>query len=189
MSLKLITSPTALPVSLAEAKLHLRVDSTDEDTLITAYIWAAAQACEQQTGRALTSQTWELTLDAFPEAFKLARVPVASIASLKYFDDSGALLTLNANSISLDNADDYGPAYAVPAYDTAWPTARAQINAVALRYVAGWPDAASVPQSLKSWMLLQIGAMYENRQAEGHMQTFALGFADRLLDRYKLWSA
>lgn len=188
MSLKLITPPTVLPVSLAEAKLHLRVDAADEDTLINIYIAAAMQACEQQTGRAIMPQTWELTLDAFPAAFELTRVPVESITSLKYFDETGLQITLDSSAYTLDKADDYCPAYVVPVYDTSWPTARQQVNAVALRYVAGWPDAASVPQSLKSWMLLQIGAMYDNRQAEGSVQTYALGFADRLLDRYKLWS-
>ena len=69
----------------------------------------------------------------------------------------------------------------------AWPAAREQINAVALRYVAGYATAAAVPESIKSWVKLQVGAMYENRQAEGSVQTYALGFADRLLDRYKVW--
>lgn len=188
MSLKLITPPVLLPISLPEAKLHLRVDASDEDTLITATIRAAAEACEQQTGRALMPQTWELTLDAFPQAFELTRVPAASVASIKYWSEAGLEITLPASRYGLDSADDFSAAYVVPAYGESWPTARAQVNAVALRYVAGWPDAASVPASLKSWMLLQIGAMYENRQAEGSVQTHALGFADRLLDRYKIWS-
>lgn len=188
MSLKIITPPTLLPVSLEEAKLHLRVVHAAEDSLINIYIATAAQACEQQTGRALMPQTWELTLDAFPEAFELTRVPAASITSLKYWDEAGAQITLDNSVYALDSADDYGSAYVVPAHGQEWPTARVQVNAVALRYVAGYADAAAVPQSLKSWMLLQIGAMYENRQAEGTVQTYALGFADRLLDRYKLWS-
>ena len=188
MSLKLITPPTLQPLSLAEVKLHLRMSSADEDSLLNIYIAAAAQACEQYTGRAIMPQTWELTLDAFPGAFELTRVPAASITSLKYWNEAGTQITLDPFTYSLDNADDFGSAYVVPEVDAQWPTARVQVNAVALRYVAGWPDAANVPQSLKSWMLLQIGAMYENRQSENAVQTFALGFADRLLDRYKLWS-
>jgi uncharacterized phiE125 gp8 family phage protein len=189
MSLKLITPPTAQAISLQEATLHLRVDGPDEDTLIAACIIAATQACEQATGRAIMPQTYELALDAFPEAFELTRVPVANVVSLKYTDESGTLITLDSSLYSLDNTSDCGFAYVVPAFGEVWPTARAQINAVALRYTAGWPDAASVPESIKAWIKLQVGAMYENRQAEGHMQTFALGFADRLLDRYKLWGA
>lgn len=188
MALKLITPATAMAVSLAEAKLHLRVDGSDDDTLITACIIAATESAEQATGRAIMPQTWELTLDAFPAAFALTCVPVASVTSLKYYDEAGVQQTLGTASYTLDNADDFGPAKVVPAYGDSWPTTRDQINAVALRYLAGWPDAASVPDSIKAWIKLQVGAMYENRQAEGAVQTYALGFADRLLDRYKVWS-
>jgi hypothetical protein len=68
-----------------------------------------------------------------------------------------------------------------------WPGTRSQAAAVALRYVAGYASAAAVPESIKSWIKLQVGAMYENRQAEGARQSYALGFADRLLDRYRVW--
>lgn len=188
MALKLITPATAMAVSLAEAKLHLRVDVVDDDTLITACILAATEAAEQAMGRAVMPQTWELTLDAFPAAFQLTRIPVASVTSLKYYDEAGVQQTLGIYRYTLDNADDFGPAKVVPAYGDSWPATRGQINAVAVRYLAGWPDAASVPDSIKAWIKLQVGAMYENRDAEGSVQTYALGFADRLLDRYKIWS-
>lgn len=188
MALKLITPATALAVSLADAKLHLRVDGSDEDGLITACILAATEAAEQATGRSILPQTWELTLDAFPAAFELTRVPAASVASIQYVDADGMQQTLGSARYTLNNANDFGPAIVVPAYGDAWPSARSQVNAAALRYVAGWPDAASVPDSIKSWIKLQVGAMYDNRQAEGAVQTHPLGFADRLLDRYKMWS-
>ena len=82
MALKLITTASALAVSLVEAKAHLRVDVADDDALITAYITAATEMAEQATGRAIMPQTWQLTLDAFPSALALTRTPVASISSL-----------------------------------------------------------------------------------------------------------
>jgi uncharacterized phiE125 gp8 family phage protein len=188
MALKLVTPATELVVSLADAKAHLRVDTTDDDALISAYITAAAELAEQATGRALMLQTWELTLDAFPEAFEITRVPAASVTSIKYWDADGDQQTLGTSLYTLDNADDFGSAYVVPELGGSWPGARVQINAVALRYVAGYATAAAVPESIKAWVKLQVGAMYENRQAEGAVQTYALGFADRLLDRYKVWS-
>ena len=94
---------------------------------------------------------------------------------------------LGSANYALDAADDYGSAWVAPAYGTSWPSARDQANAVALRYVAGYANAAAVPESIKAWIKLQIGAMFENREAEGKAQTFGLGYADRLLDRYKLW--
>jgi uncharacterized phiE125 gp8 family phage protein len=190
MALKLITAATALAVSLVEAKAHLRIDVSDDDTLLTAMITAATEAAEQATGRAIMPQTWELTLDEFPAALELTRVPVASITSVIYADLDGVDQTLSALLYSLDNYDDFGPAYVVPAYDTEWPDTRDQINAVKVRYVAGYANAAAVPESIKSWIKLQVGAMYENREQEtvasGH--SVPLGFADRLLDRYKVWA-
>lgn len=190
MALKLITAATALAVTLVEAKAHLRVDTSDDDTLITAMITAATEAAEQATGRAIMAQTWELTLDAFPAALELTRVPVDSITSVTYVDLDGTDQTLSALLYSLDNADDFGPAYVVPAYGTEWPETRDEINAVQVRYAAGYADAAAVPESIKSWIKLQVGAMYENRESEtvGVGKAVHLGFADRLLDRYKVWA-
>ncbi|MDO9236001.1 MAG: head-tail connector protein [Aquabacterium sp.] len=189
MALRLITAPTALAVSVADAKAHLRVDGTDDDTLISAMITAAAELAEQATGRALMPQTWELTLDAFPAALQLTRLPAASVASITYADSTGTIQTLPSNLYALDNADDFGFASIVPAYASSWPATRDQINAVAVRYVAGYADASHVPESIKSWIKLMVGAMYENRAAEevGNV-SHPLGFADRLLDRYKVWS-
>lgn len=190
MSLRLITPAAELAVSLAEAKLHLRVDGTDEDALITALIHAAAETAEQITGRAVMPQTWELTLDAFPDALELTRVPAVSVTSVKYYDTTGVQRTLDSTAYALDNADDFGLAYIVPAYGAEWPETREQINAVAVRYVAGYADAASVPMPIKQWILLQIGAMYANREREALSTSSAvtLAFADGLLDRYRVYS-
>lgn len=188
MALKLITAATVLAVSLIEAKAHLRVDVSDDDALITAMITTATEAAEQITGRAIMLQTWELTLDAFEDMLELTRVPVASVTSLIYTDIDGASQTYSSGAYVLSNYDDFGPAYVVPAYNTEWPATRDQINAVKVRYVAGYANAAAVPESIKSWIKLQVGAMYENREAETERQTYQLGFADRLLDRYKVWS-
>lgn len=185
MALKLITAASTYPVTLAEAKLHLRVDTTDEDALITALITSATETVEQKLGRALMAQTWELTLDAFPDAFELTRVPVQSITSVKYYDASGVQQTLASNLYTLDNADDHGYAYVVPAYGTTWPETRDQVNAVSVRYVANY---TTVPEPIKSWILIAIATMYENRLAETveRNSVTTLGYVDRLLDRYKV---
>ena len=193
MALKLITPASTYPVTLAEAKLHLRVDTADEDTLITALITAATEMAEQKTGRAIMTQTLELTLDAFPEAFELTRVPVQSVTSVKYYDTTGTQQTLSNTLYALDAADDFGFAHISPVYGGTWPTTRDQINAVAVRYVAGYADAASVPQSIKNWILLMVSTMYANRETEAYSSravstTVQMQFVDRLLDRYVVFS-
>ena len=66
MPLQLVTPPAEEPVSLADAKLHLRVDFTDDDALITSLIAAARQAAETLTGRQIVTARWKLVLDSFP---------------------------------------------------------------------------------------------------------------------------
>jgi len=193
MALKLITAATALAVSLDEAKEHLRVTSIDEDALITAMITGATETAEQLTGRAIMPQTWELTLDSFPDALEITRVPAASITSLTYYDEAGVLQTLASNLYVLDNANDFGLAYVVPAYAESWPTTREQINAVKLRYTAGYADAASVPESIKAWIKLTVSSQYENREAEAYSSravstTVKMSFVDGLLDRYRVYA-
>ena len=188
MALKLITAATGLAVSLAEAKAHLRIDLAEEDTQINAMILAATEAAEQIMGRSVMTQTWETTLDAFPDAVELTRIPVQSITSVTYADSAGAQTVLSGAAYALDNADDFGFSYLVPAYGGTWPDTRDEINALRVRFVSGYANAAEVPESIKSWIKLQVGAMFEHREAEGTAQTYPLGFADRLLDRFKVYA-
>lgn len=188
MALKLITPATALAVSLIDAKTHLRVDSSDDDTLITSLIKAATEVAEQFTGRAIMPQTWQLTLDSFPDALQLTRVPVASVSSLQYTDSVGTLQTLDSSAYSLDNLDDEGFAYVLPAYGTTWPAPRAQANAVKCTFIAGWADAAAVPDGIKTFIKLTMAAAYENPASEGAAQTHKTALAERLLDRHKVWA-
>jgi len=185
MALRLITPATALAVSLIEAKAQLRVDFATEDDLITSMILAATEAAEQEIGRAIMAQTWEVALAAFPAAFELTRTPVQTITSVTYADEAGIVQTLSPSAYALDMADEFGFGWVVSAYGMDWPATRAEANAVKLRYTAGY---AVVPESIKRWILLQVGAMYENRESEGARQTHKLGFCDALLSRFKVYS-
>lgn len=187
MSLRLITAPSVEPVSLVEAKAHLRVTGSDEDALITALIVAAREAVEHELGRALVTQTWEKTLDMFPEAIELTNSPVQSIASVKYLDWDGIEQTLSSSSYILDNASDSRPAWLTPAYGYDWPGTFRTINAVKVRYFAGWPTVLAVPQAIKQWMLLNIGHWFENREASGDKRE-PMPFISGLLDRYRIWT-
>lgn len=187
MSLKIITKPASEPIDLATAKAHLRVDVTDDDTLITGLIAAARQGAEHLTGRALMQQTWELALDEFEDSISLVKAPYVSISSFKYTDTNGVEQTLTSSDYIVNDYKE--PARISPAYGTSWPSTRDQENAVRIRFVAGYADAASVPQEIKQWMLLRIGVMYENREAVnvGNIVT-EIPYVDRLLDAYRIWS-
>ena len=159
----LITLAGTEPVSLADAKLHLRVTASDEDARITALITTARLTIERRTGRTLRQATWELRLEAFPSwEITLPLPPLQSVDSVKYTDGAGVEQTISSGDYVVETPA--GPMAAPgrlwPAYDKAWPTARAEINAVRIRFTA----AGSVPQDLVDAMLLVLGDLYANRE-------------------------
>lgn len=178
MSLKLITAAPELAVSVAEVKLACRFDPSDLDSDILAMITDATRLVEHETGQCVMAQTWELTLAAFPAAFRPTRLPVASVTSLKYTDGSGLLQTLAPSAYTLDNTDAFGPAQVLPAYGTSWPVSRAQINAVALRYVTGYATAAEVPSQIKRQIKIFVAMMIDD----------PLSLSDRLAAIDKVWA-
>lgn len=188
MSLKLITAPASEPITLAEAKAHLRVTHSAEDTLIESLIKEARDFCEAETGRALMAQTWEKTYDNFPAALELAKLPVSSVTTLKYTDENGAEQTLSSASYVLDNASDDRSAWVVPAEGYSWPATYTGINGVRVRFIAGYADTDSVPAALKQWIKLQIGSWYNNREAVTPGQMSRLPYIDSLLNAYRVWN-
>jgi hypothetical protein len=59
------TEPASNPVTLAEAKLHLRIDNTDDDTLINNLISAATRWAEDYCDRTFCATQWTMRLDSF----------------------------------------------------------------------------------------------------------------------------
>lgn len=190
MALKIITPPAEEPVTLAEAKLHCKIDGSDDDALITGLIVAAREQAENRTGRALVTQTLELALDVFPGAeIELPRIPAQSIVSVKYLDSNAVLQTIDASHYALDN---YGSQqnWAMPARDYSWPDTADSANAVKVQYVAGYGAAAAVPASIKAWMLIAIATLYKQRDGVitgTIVAELPHGFYEGLLDAYRVF--
>lgn len=172
MSLTLITAPAVEPLSLVEVKAHLRVVDSDDDNLIALYIQAARSFVDGKDGflgRALVTQTWQLTLDEFPlDEIKIPLPPLQSIVSVGYFDPAGNPQSVAQGDYYVDTASE--PGWIVPV-DT-WPTPLAAVNAVQIQFIAGYPAttdsppdlAGNVPAQVKAGMLLMIGAWYDQRE-------------------------
>jgi uncharacterized phiE125 gp8 family phage protein len=183
-----ITQPASEPITLAEAKAHLRLTHDDEDLLVSAMISAARAACEDRLQRTLITSSWKLTLPAFPlvPIIYLAMGDVQSVTTVTYTDPDGAIQTLSPSAYQLGRSN--GRAVLVPAPGQSWPATQVGVvEAVSVQYVAGYGDAAaSVPAPLKAWILLALGDLFENRQATSIGNTVnLLPFADGLLDTYR----
>lgn len=171
MPTRKIDGPAEEPVTLAEAKLHLRVDSSDEDAYISALITAARQQAEHITGRAMVNCRYVQTEDQFPQAIKLRPGRVSQITELRFRDASGVLQILSSPCYTLDNAGEF-IAWVYPSPGYTWPSVWSHPNAVEVEFVAGFgATLADVPQSIKQWMLLTIAQWYSTREAAAERAT------------------
>jgi uncharacterized phiE125 gp8 family phage protein len=163
MALKLIDEPGDEPLTLAEAKDHLRVTFDDDDNLIEALIGAARQWAESYLGRALITQTWEWTLDCLEECLHVPLPPLQSVVSVKYLDIAGVEQTLSPTLYTVDTRST--PGRIVRAYLQIYPVVRDHINVVTVKFTAGYGDnSGAVPLALKQGLLLLIGDLYNKRE-------------------------
>lgn len=184
--MKLITPPNVEPITLDEAKAHLRVTHAAEDALITALITVARTDCENELQRSLITQTWEVARDAFPAAIELLRGPLQTITSVKFDDVAGNEQTLDPITYRVDTYRLTG--WVVSDTDYEWPETRQQVNAVRVRYVAGYgATAADVPAPIKQWILIRLGQLFEHReQVAAGVSIAPVPYVASLLDSYRV---
>ena len=167
MTIVEVTAPAAEPVSLVEAKAHLRVDISDDDAYITSLIIVARRSCERIANQKFVQQTWNLIMDGFPGSQELelpkTLSPLLSVSHIKYYDDEDADTTFNASNYVVD-------IYSIPARivlksGSSWPADVLRIvNGVEVQVVVGYGDDPDVPMEYKQAMLLAVGHYYENRE-------------------------
>jgi uncharacterized phiE125 gp8 family phage protein len=160
-------SPETNPVSLAEMKLHLRIETsvTADDDLITSLITAATRWAEDFQGRKFVTQTVVEKYDRFPGTagtIYLPYPPLISITSIVYVDTAGDNQTIDSALYTVDATNE--PGRVVPAYSKIWPTTRGHINDVTITYSAGYGNASAVPDTVKAAIKLMVGHWYENRE-------------------------
>lgn len=170
----LVTPPVEEPLTRNEVKVHLRIDEdqTEEDGLIDALIKAARVHVENETARAMLTQTWKAFYDdRFPftqyanrdAPFVLYPTPLQSVAHIKYYDSTGALTTLAGTEYFVDTASE--PGRVLLPYNKTWPaTQYPRPAAVEVQFVAGYANVSLVPPTLKAAMKLLIGTWYEQRE-------------------------
>ena len=209
MGVRIITQPAVEPITLADLRKHLgiepyEVDSNGDgehphDAMIMAMLGAARAHAEEFTGRSIALKTYELALDEFPaDEIELPHPPAVRIEQVTYVttDSAGDLVeeTVAAEDYTLDRYLE--PGWVTPAINTTWPTASAVINAVKVRYVAGYQvpepdssaeDADALPGAIRAALLLMVGHLYENRAAASDKATTEVPLGvDALLRPYRV---
>lgn len=169
----LVSAPAVEPLVLADVKNFINVSHTDDDALITSLIKAARQHVEQTYNVALINQTWDFTLDEFPQYKETSDPdalieplikPVSSVTSITYYDAANVLQTLSASAYELV-ANNYGWPYIRRAYNNFWPETYDRTDAVKVRIVAGHgASGANVPEPVKIGMSMFVKFMYDNRE-------------------------
>jgi uncharacterized phiE125 gp8 family phage protein len=183
--LSLVAPAPDRPLSLAEAKEHLRIDGNDEDAAIEALIEAATQAARDVTGRELLHQTWRWTCDAFvddsgswwagtlqrvrgagsPDSIAVPRPPLASVASIVTYDADDTPSTFPAAAYLADTVS--VPGRIVLRHGWQWPSNLRAANGIEITFVAGYGTRPSdVPMALRRGILALVAALFEGREGD-----------------------
>jgi len=164
MTIVLTAPPAIEPVTLDAAKAHLKVDTSDDDTLITDMIAAARARAELIISRAFITQHWTLSLDTWPDdgVIAIPFPPLQSVASVTAYapDDTGAVL--DASTYQVDTAS--APARLALKPNASPPVNLRRINAIEIAYIAGYGDTAdAVPELIREAILEIVADLYANR--------------------------
>jgi len=174
MNYKITTQVQTEPISLEQARDHLRLDTYgspeihEDDALVSVLITAAREWTEQYLRRALALQTVTAVYDRFPcLPIQLPFAPARSVDNIVYIDTSGNQQTLSTSVYSFNS---YTNEIWLK-YNQAYPSTRNEPNAVTVTYTAGHtsedesPNNNPMPKAIYQAMLLTIGHLYEHREA------------------------
>lgn len=160
----LVTPPAIEPVTLAEAKAHLRITHSEEDALITALIGSGRRVVEARAGLMLIEQVWTIFADDWPAdgVMELAVAPLSSIDELAVYGEDGT-------KAGIDPAHFYADLVSRPPRlmlrgSRVWAAPGRGLNGIAVTVKAGFgPLATDVPEPLRQAILLLVAHWYEHR--------------------------
>lgn len=177
------TPPASEPLTLAEVKTYLRVDHSNDDSLVTGMISAARQLCEGYTGRSLITRSYSLYLDRWPGkassawfdgvregadiplydgALPLPKPPLLSVTQINVYDINNSAAVFPAANYFVDTADT--PGRIVLSLGVSPPVPTRAANGIEIRFTAGYGASASnVPAMLQQGMKQVIAHLYEHR--------------------------
>jgi uncharacterized phiE125 gp8 family phage protein len=165
MALVMTAGPAAEPISLAEAKAHLRIDGNDEDALLASLIAAARMAVERTLSLALITESWSLYLDGWPRSgtIVLPIQPAQAVTAVRVYDPDDEPATVNSETYSVDVLSE--PARLVLSAGAVQLSPARLLNAFEVAFTAGYGDEASdVPEPLRHAIKLLVAHWFEQRE-------------------------
>ena len=153
-------------INIADGSLGAQAPTTNttSDPQIVAWVAGAREYAETFTHRGFITQTWDLKLGGFPcdDVIWLPKAPLVSVTSVTYVDPAGATQTWSSALYTVDAPA--GPkaraGCLVPNYGQAFPSTRDVVNAVTVRFVAGYGAAAAVPVLIKACLKEHVRASW-----------------------------
>jgi uncharacterized phiE125 gp8 family phage protein len=164
MSLILTAPPQIEPVTLAEAKAHLRISHTDDDTYITRIITAARRQMEARLDAGLIQQSWSCFINSWPDtrAIALPLSPVIAVTDVIIYGDDDAAATLDPAHYYLERRAK--PPFLALRNDRSVPAAGRRYAGIEVKMTVGYgATAASVPEDIRQALLLTITSWYADR--------------------------
>lgn len=190
-ALELVTAPSALPLSLAEAKAQMRVEHSDDDALINRLIAVAVAYVDVQgaLGAAMITQIWGQWVGQNAGTVRLLLGPFQAVTAVKYYDIDNALQTATLSNFQIVGTKNNKTISPKTGFN--WPTTFQRDDAIKIEYRIGFGNASTdVPQNIRHAMLMLIGFHYENRENEliGTIsKTLPFGFEEMLGQSRNHW--
>ena len=177
---QLYRGATTLPISVADAKAHLRVTHSNHDNLIEDLIWGGVQAFEKRANVCLSSQAWKVFLDKGYEEIEIWKYPVTEVTIIQYYNDSNVLTTLSTDdyytNIDTGSVGDYNPRPLLITVEDLPSTYDNRDDAFVITFTAGY---STIDYDVKQAILAWVYRMYEN---PNDPVTEKLSFFDRVID-------
>lgn len=205
---KRVTPPAVEPVTLAQAKAHMRITDADSDSFIIPLIREAREILEQISGLALITQGWLLTIDNWPgglggpwwsgtrvgsinelygglATIELPCYPLQTVDSVTTYDQANLATVVNiANTFYVDTQSRRGRLALKSG--AVWPTALRQISGVQIAYTAGYGDThVAVPEPLKRAIRVMVMYLFEHRGNCGARDAYNKSGAAEILRLYR----
>ena len=208
MKYNLVTAPSIEPVTLAEAKSHLRVENTADDTLITSLIKSSRQMAETYTGITFVDTTLQGFMDNWPSLYneqwwsgirelpidyhnknsyiEIGLAPLQSVTHIKTYDNADVATTIASTEYQVSTYSGITPnkGRITLRAGATWPTFERNADGIEIQFVSGFGTATTdIPETIRQALLIDVAFRYENR-GDGILSENA----QQLLDHFKLIS-